>query len=647
MQARGRRAVFTASMRQMGLAIGVVLAAISIYTSLFGIFDPSYQRPLTFAACILVVVFVKPLVVMYPVRHPALKVLLWLVDVVLVGVICLAVQRFVGSATSMENMLVDYSRMDQFIALTAVLAVIELTRREFGMGLSVFSALTLLYCLFGDLLPASIQHAGFTLDQVMRGMWYGFSGVFGAPVAVMIELLFIYIVFGVMLEATGAGPALVRMSIRLTGRLPGGPAHAAIFASMLFGTMSGSVTANVVGTGAFTIPMIKRRGFSPAFAGAVEAAASTGGQVIPPVMGAAAFMMAQLTGTPYLLICVAALLPALFYVLALFAAVYYEARRLGIKATPTEELPVLTRDDWVRSMMFVAPVLAVILVLAAGRSPAMAGVWATLAAMLFGFLNPEVRRHPQKLIGALARGGVAGSRIMVAVGAIGIVIAGMDLTGLGLNFAQAVAAIGEHSLLISLILTAAGCLVLGMGMPTLPAYLIIVLVLGPALTSFNLSILAVHMFVFYFGVLSAITPPVALAAFAAAPLADANPMRVAAVAVRLALIGFLVPFMFIYNPSLLLIVDGFNMPDLVWGVIQMMLVIWALTSSLSGYGAAPLGPLARCLRLVVGVLLMMRGMSMELIGLALAVLILGLDFLPNLKPRWLANPSGVVKPKTE
>lgn len=638
--------MFVASIRRFGLAIGVVLAVISIYTSLFGIFDPSYQRPVTFAVCILVVVFVKPMVVMYPVRHPALKALLWLIDAMLVGIICLAVQRFVGSATSMENMLVDYGRTDQLIALGAVLAVIELTRREFGMGLSVFSAITLLYCLFGDLLPAVLQHAGFTLDQVMRGMWYGFGGVFGTPVAVMIELLFIYIIFGVMLEATGAGPALVRMSIRVTGRLPGGPAHAAIFASMLFGTMSGSVTANVVGTGAFTIPMIKRRGFSPAFAGAVESAASTGGQVIPPVMGAAAFMMAQLTGTPYLLICVAALLPALFYVLALFAAVYYEARRLGIEATPADELPVLTRDDWVRSMMFVAPVLAVILVLAAGRSPAMAGVWATLTAMLFGFLNPEMRRQPQRLITALARGGVAASRIMVAVGAIGIVIAGMDLTGLGLNFAQAVAGIGEHSLLLSLILTAAGCLVLGMGMPTLPAYLIIVLVLGPALVSFDLPILAVHLFVFYFGVLSAITPPVALAAFAAAPLADANPMKVAAVAVRLALVGFLVPFMFIYNPSLLLVTEGFNVPDLIWGVIQMLLVIWALSSSLSGYGAVPLGSLARCLRLVIAALLMMRGTSMELIGLALAVLTLGLDFMPNLKPRWLGN-AAVVKAKTE
>ena len=281
------------SIRQVGLAIGLLLAGVTIYTSLFGIFDPAYQRPLTFAACILAAVCVKPMVVKYPGRGPALSSLFWVLDIVLVGLVLLGIQRFVASADGMQNMLIDYSRTDQFIALGALVALIELTRREFGLGLSLFAAITLGYCLFGQSLPWGLDHAGFSLDQVMQGMWYGFTGVFGQPVAVMIELLFIYIIFGVLLEATGAGQALVRMAIRVTGRLPGGPAHAAILASMLFGTMSGSVAANVAGTGAFTIPMIKRRGFSPAFAGAVEAAASTGGQVIPPVMGAAAFLMTK------------------------------------------------------------------------------------------------------------------------------------------------------------------------------------------------------------------------------------------------------------------------------------------------------------------------------------------------------------------
>lgn len=611
--------MFSASIRQMGLAVGVGLSLVTIYTSLFGIFDPGYQRPLTFAACILVALFVKPLASRYPDRSRATKALFWGIDAVLLAMIFTAVARFVASADNMENMLVDYSATDQYIALAGLVAVIELTRREFGLGLSLFSGITLLYCLFGQDLPLGLSHAGFTLDQVMQGMWYGFTGVFGQPVAVMVGLLYIYIIFGVVLEFTGAGPALVRMAIRATGWLPGGPAHAAILASMLFGTMSGSVAANVAGTGAFTIPMIKRRGFSPAFAGAVEAAASTGGQVIPPVMGAAAFMMAQLTGTPYLLICVAALLPAFFYVAALFVAVFYEARRLGIKPTPKDELPKLTKDDLYRSLMFVVPVLTVIGILATGRSPGMAGVWATISALVFGFINPEIRKKPLLIIGALAHGGVAGSRIMIAIGAIGIVIAGMDLTGLGLSFAQSVASLGQSSLFLSLLLTAAGCLVLGMGMPTLPAYLIIVLVMGPALESFDVSVIAAHLFVFYFGVLSAVTPPVAIAAFAAAPLADANPVRISIVSIRLCLVGFIVPFLFVFNPSLLLITAAFDPVELSIGVLRILLIIWALTTSLAGFGVVQLSTLARAFRLGIALLLMVKGGSLEYLGFTLAI----------------------------
>jgi TRAP transporter 4TM/12TM fusion protein len=630
--------VFAFSIRQLGMAVGLVLAGVTVYTSLFGIFDPGYQRPLTFAACIVAAVCVKPMVSIYPLPQRGARFLLWVLDALLVAMILLAIQRFVSYADGMQNMLVDYSRLDQLIALGGLIALIELTRREFGLGLSLFAAVTLVYCLFGEMLPGGLRHAGFSLDQVMQGMWYGFTGVFGTPVAVMIELLFIYIIFGVILEATGAGPALVRMAIRVTGWLPGGPAHAAILASMLFGTMSGSVAANVAGTGAFTIPMIKRRGFSPAFAGAVEAAASTGGQVIPPVMGAAAFMMAQLTGTPYLLICVAALLPAFFYVAALFCAVFYEARRQGIKPTPADELPVLTRQDWVLSLMFVAPVITGIGVLASGRSPAMAGVWAVIVAVVFGFLNPEMRRRPQEVIRALSRGGISGSRIMIAVGAIGVVIAGMDLTGLGLSFAQSVAALGEQSLFISLLLTALGCLILGMGMPTLPAYLIIVLVMGPALASFDVPIVAAHLFVLYFGVLSAVTPPVAIAAFAAAPLAEANPVKVSLVSMRLTMVGFVVPFLFVFNPSLLLLGDHFEWGALIWGVARIILVIWALTTAFAGYGAIKLGTVARAFRFAIAALLVAKGTSFEVVGFVLAIATLGASYLQPLKRRWTGAP---------
>lgn len=604
--------------RKIGWTLGVILALLAIYTAYFGMFDPGLHRPLAFGACILATVSVRPLAARLESPTPLKTALCWTIDIFLLAVIFAALQRFVATADAMENMLISYSRADQWIGLLALFAILELTRREFGLGLTIVAGGVLAYVLWGQNLPGMFRHAGFTLDQVVQGMWYGYAGVFGMPVAVVIELLFIYIVFGMVLEATGAGHALIRIAVRMTGRISGGPAHASIVASTLFGSMSGSVTANVAGTGTFTIPMMKQRGFRPEFAGAVEAAASTAGQFIPPVMGAVAFMLAQLTNTPYLLVCIAALVPAAAYIAALVLAVWLEARRSGIGATASEDMPVLNRRDAVESLMFVIPILTVIGILLMGRSPAMAGFGATVTALALGFLNPEIRRNPWKLVDALAKGGVSGARIMIAVGAIGIVVAGMNLTGLGLNFAQTVGALGSQNLFLSLVLTALACLALGMGMPTLPAYLIIVLVMGPALSAMGAPRIAVHMFVLYYAVLSAITPPVALAAFAAAPIADANPMKIGMVAMRLTIVGFIVPFLFVLNPSLLLI-ENFDTADFAIGMLRIICITWALSAALAGFGFARLQPVWRGAYILAAVLCLARGTEIDVIGFGLVL----------------------------
>ena len=611
---------------RIGLALGFVLALQALWTSYFGMFDPAWHRTVVFGVCILAAVLLNPLSRRVGASSAGARALCWAVDAALVGVVLLALQRFIATSDAMENMLVDYSRTDQWIALLALFACIELTRREFGLGLALVSGGVLVYCLGGEMLPGLFRHAGFTLDQIVQGTWYGYTGVFGMPVAVVIELLFIYIVFGMVLEATGAGPALIRIAVRATGRVPGGPAHAAIVASTLFGCMSGSVTANVAGTGTFTIPMMKQKGFRPEFAGAVEAAASTAGQVIPPVMGAVAFMLAQLTATPYILVCAAALVPALAYLAALFLAVYLEARRTGVGAAEISELPRLNRRDAIESLMFVVPIATVIVVLLMGRSPAMAGFWATVSAIVMGLLNPELRRDPMRLVRSLAQGGAAGARIMIAVGAIGIVVAGMNLTGLGLAFAQTVGALGSENLFLSLLLTAVACLALGMGMPTLPAYLIIVLVMGPALRAMGAPLIAVHMFVLYYAVLSAITPPVALAAFAAAPIANANPMRVGVVAMRLTVAGFIVPFLFVLNPSLLLIVD-FDGGDFAIGVLRIVCVVWALSAALAGHGLARLALPMRGAYVVAAALALMKGTGVDWLGFAAVAGLLAFELL--------------------
>ncbi len=606
--------------RRIGLALGVLLSLQAIYTAYYGMFDPGLHRPIAFGLCILAAVMFKPLAARLSAPTPAKVAICWIIDIILLGIVFTALQRFIVSADAMENMLISYSVTDQWLGLLALFACVELTRREFGLGLTLVAGGVLAYVLWGENLPGMFRHAGFTLDQVVQGMWYGYAGVFGLPVSVVIELLFIYIVFGMVLEATGAGHALIRIAVRLTGRIAGGPAHASIVASTLFGSMSGSVTANVAGTGTFTIPMMKQKGFRPEFAGAVEAAASTAGQFIPPVMGAVAFMLAQLTNTPYLLVCIAALVPAGAYIAALVLAVWLEARRSGIGATAPEDMPKLNRRDAIESLMFVIPILTVIGILLMGRSPAMAGFGATISALALGFLNPEVRRNPRRLVDALAKGGISGARIMIAVGAIGIVVAGMNLTGLGLNFAQAVGSLGSQSLFLSLILTALACLALGMGMPTLPAYLIIVLVMGPALSAMGAPRIAVHMFVLYYAVLSAITPPVALAAFAAAPIADADPMKIGIVALRLTIVGFIVPFLFVLNPSLLLI-QNFEAADFTLGMLRIICITWALSAGLAGFGLSRLQPLWRGAYIVAAGLCLARGTEIDVIGFGLTAAI--------------------------
>ena len=560
------------------------LALFALWTACFGGFDPIYQRGLAVAAAFAAVVCARRLA--RPNR--------WLaaLDLGLVAAFAWGVWLFMERTAEAVDLFVDYSPVDQWSALAATLALIEVTRREFGGPLAAVAGLSLGYCFAGPWLPGALYHAGFSLDQTMQFVWYGFQGVFGLPVGVVLDTILVFIVFGVVLGGTGAADTLMKVAFALTGRLRGGPAHAAIVSSCVFGTMSGSVTANVVGTGTFTIPMIRRRGFPPVFAGALETAASTGGQIMPPVMGAAAFLMADLTGTPYAQVCLAALAPALLYYLSLFLSVIFEVRRIGVEPIPLAERTGLTSRDLVRSLSFVAPIAVIIGVLVMGRSPALAGFWATVAALVFGLVNVEFREDPLRILRTLRAAGAASANILIAVAGIGVILAVLNLTGIGLTFASLVNAFAGDSLLVALLLTAAASLVLGMGMPTVPAYLVIVLVLGPTLRQLGVEMIAMHLFVLYFGVMSALTPPVALAAFAAAPIAGANPLPIAVRAMRLALVGFLMPF------------------------------AWLVASAVAGWDAAKLAPLDRIAALVSALAIISAGTIAAPVGLAAGLALL-------------------------
>ena len=387
-----------------------------------------------------------------------------------------------------------------------------------------------------------------------------------------------------VLEQTGGGRSLIKIAFHLTRNFRGGPAHAAIMASGLFGTMSGGAVTNVVATGVITIPMIKKRGFEPSFAGGVEATASSAGQIMPPIMGAAALVMADFTGIFYLTIIVAALIPALAYYASLFTSVVFEARRLGVEAVPDmqDDLAV-DGQDIINLIMIIVPVGIVVWTLILGFSPAGAGMMALYSLIPLSFFNPEIRRNPFIIVRALAKGGQTFCELLMAIGVVGIIVAVLGATGLPNDFAQVLNDIGGNTqLFVVLLIAAFAALMLGMGMPTLPAYLTIILIIGPSLQNLGLSVLVAHLFVFYYGVASSITPPVAVAAYAAASIAEAPPMKTAVLAIRVGLVKFIVPFAFAFYPVLLIVEESgvkFDAVDFVSAIVRLLLVIYLVSSA--------------------------------------------------------------------
>ncbi|WP_136657615.1 TRAP transporter fused permease subunit [Nitratireductor sp. XY-223] len=497
-------------------------------------------------------------------------------------------------------------------ALVAAFVIIVLCWREWGAPLSVFGLVCLFYFYTGQYWPGIFETAPVELvESTASDLWFNLNdGILGTIAGIVIFTVLPFILLGSMLEGSGAGLSLIKLSYNAMRRFRGGPAHAAIVASALFGTMSGGAVANVVGTGVLTIPMIRKRGFSPAFSGGVEATASSGGQIMPPIMGAAALVMADFTGISYLTVIVAALVPALAYYASLFATVIFEARRLGVESVEADGIEadmVLVPQDYRNMILIFAPVVTVIAALLSGLSPAGSGITALFLLVALSFLNPQVRRKPWRLVDSLIKGGINFARVIVAVGVIGIITAVLGATDLPGDFAQVIAKAADHWLLLTLILAMLSALLLGMGMPTLPAYLTIILILGPSLQRLGLETLAAHMFVFYYGVASNITPPVALAAFAAAAIAQASPLQTAVKAMRIGAVMFVIPFVFAYYPVLLIVDEAgaeFSAGAFLSIVLRMGVMIYLMASAASGFDNKRIGKAETVLRiaLAIGVL---------------------------------------------
>lgn len=565
--------------------------------------DPGFIRPFFVGACCFIAIAVtlpwKP-------SSDASRRAALLFNVGLVVLLAFAIWVLARKLGKGADFLFIPGPVDVVAALCGVVVVAELVRRLAGWVMFLLVVLAVVYMKWGAPEWMFYQTGVKAWDVLAMNFWLETSGAMGFALSIMIQNVVIFILFGVVIQATGAAEAILKIALAATRRLKGGPAHAAIVSSAMFGTFSGSAAANVAGTGTFTIPLIKSRGFSPRFAGGIEAAASTGGQITPPVMGAAAFYLAEQAQVPYSQVAIAVLIPALFYFASLFTAVELQARKRGITVSE-EDNTRLTREDWIKALAFFAPLFAIIYCLAAGYSVNRAGFWAIASTIVFGLLNREFRQNPSRLIEKLVEGGVAVSKLIAIVAGLGIFIGVVQGTGLGPKIGTDLALLVDDGILLALVLTMIASLVLSMGMPTLPAYATIITVMGVFLTQLSgdaTPVLAVHLFVLYFGVLSPVTPPVALAAYAAAPIAGSHPFETGLSAVRLCSVAFVIPYAFFFHPQLLFGQVAFDAVYFAEAIITLSLAVWLLTTAMIGWAGQDLGMPSRVLRTVAGALIL-------------------------------------------
>jgi len=437
--------------------------------------------------------------------------------------------------------------LDLVGGLVTLVVVLELARRTTGWGLVVVATLALVYAVAGPYLPGILAHRGYGFSRLMEHLYLSTEGIWGVPLGVSADFVYLFVLFGALLDMGGGGALLIGLADRVAGRTRGGPAKTAAVASALMGSLSGSAVANVVTTGTFTIPLMRRSGFKPFFAGAIEAAASTGGQLMPPIMGAGAFILATWTNIPYTRVAMAAVVPSLLYYVALLMAIHFRAGRVGLKGGERKQLePVLPR------IHLLLPLGFIVLLLAMGRSPMRAAFWGVVTALGVSFLTRATRPDRKLLEKALLAAGSGAVQVAAACAAAGIVVGVASLTGIGLRMSGLIVTVAQGNLFLALLLTALGSIVLGMGLPTTAAYVVLAALGAPALIELGVPLLAAHLFIFYFGCISNVTPPVSLAAYAASGIAGSPPLKTAWTAMLLASAGFLVPFMFVYAPALLL-----------------------------------------------------------------------------------------------
>ena len=619
----------------------VIWTVFQLYIKLVKPLDPWFQLPLHMCLALVVVWLYNPMVE----KSKSHNKLWWIYDIFLIASSCFICWFFLSHAEQLNYRIFNVDVMtttEVIVAVLLVINVMEAVRRVVSMSLFWVICFFLAYAWFGQYIPGLFRFSGISFPKLMEVLMYGENGIFGSPLVTSLGTLFYFLVFGTFFSNCGGGGVLIDGGMKLSDKTVGGPAKAAVISSGLLGMVSGSAIANVSTTGVLTIPLMKKTGYDPEEAAAVESVASTGGQIMPPIMGAAAFLMAEFTGEPYGTIAMRAILPAVLYFTGIYIAVHLEAKKLGLKGVPREELPawrLLVRDCY----LIIPLILLVWLVSSGSKTMSHSAAYSILAAIAVGFVNfflqgkrGEGVAEPQSAGKALGSAGKrsffsavesleAGSRgaitVAVACSMAGIIAGCITVTGLASILINAIVQLAGNATIIGLVLTMLCCIVLGMGVPTTANYCIMASTCAPILIQLDFPVVAAHFFVFYFGIVADITPPVALAAYGGSAIAKSNPMKTGINATKLAIAAFIVPYIFAYSPALLFEnISGW------WEVAQItvsaLLGIFAIAASLNGFLYKKIHWVLRLVLAIGGLGMMIPGTLTDVVGLALVAAVI-------------------------
>lgn len=599
---------------QMKIAslIAILFSCFQLYTAMYGLLPAQIQRSIHLA-------FVFALVyLLYPASKKSRKDKFGLIDIVL-AVVGVGVGLYI--TLNFQALLLragDQNTLDIIIGCIAVILVLEGARRVVGLPIAIIASLFLVYSFAGPYMPGFLNHRGYSVARIVSHMYYTTEGIIGIPLGVAATFIFLFILLGAFLEKTGIGAFFIDLANSVAGFAAGGPAKVAVITSALEGTVSGSSVANTVGSGSFTIPLMKSLGYKPEFAAAVEASASTGGQIMPPIMGAAAFLMAEFINIPYSQIAKAAIIPALLYFTGIFISVHLEAKKLGMRGMSKEELPKLSKVMLDRGYLFI-PLIGIIYFLTEGATPVKAALYGLGLSVATSYLRKSTRLSLKSILEALEQGAKSALGVSMACACAGIIVGTITLTGLGLKLGNGLVSLSGGNLMLTLIFTMITSLILGMGAPTTANYVITSTIAAPAIVKLGVPVLAAHMFTFYFGIIADITPPVALAAFAGSAIANSNPLKTGIQASKLAIAAFIIPYIFVYNPAILLINTT---PLEVARIVATSIVgMVGVSTAMEGYLFTNASKIERVLFLAGGLMLIDPGALTDIIGFATFIIL--------------------------